>query len=185
MNKIVQIRFHGRGGQGSVTAAELFAVAAFYDGKFAQAFPSFGVERRGAPVQAFLRISDKEIRLREQINHPDYLIVQDPTLLRESDEVLAGAEKALGVLINTDKENWPEIKNAVCIPATKIALEKIGKPFINTAILGAFAGMTKLVSLASLKKAVMERFPEALAKTNVAALEAAFDYIQVKKQFVN
>jgi len=181
MSLIVQVRFHGRGGQGSVTAAELFAVAAFYDGKYAQAFPSFGVERRGAPVQAFLRISDKEIRVREQITTPDYLIVQDPTLLRESGEVLAGSEKAKGILINTDKEKWSEIKNAVCVPATKIALEKIGKPFINTAILGAFAAMTDLVSLPSLKRAVMERFPEALAKSNVAALEAAYEYIKGRK----
>jgi len=178
MSKIVQIRFHGRGGQGSVTAAELFAVAAFYDGKYAQAFPSFGVERRGAPVQAFLRISDEEIRLREQITEPDYLIVQDPTLLGENSDVLEGTKKTLGILINTDKETWPGIKNAACVPATKIALEKIGKPFINTAILGAFAAMTDLASLDSLRRAVNERFPAALAKSNVAALEAAFEFIK-------
>ncbi|KKR06540.1 MAG: Pyruvate ferredoxin oxidoreductase gamma subunit [Parcubacteria group bacterium GW2011_GWC2_39_14] len=178
MGKIVQVRFHGRGGQGSVTAAELFAVAAFYDGKYAQAFPSFGVERRGAPVQAFLRISDSEIRLREQITKPDYLIVQDPTLLGENSDVLEGTEKTLGILINTDKPTWPSIKNSVCIPATKIALEKIGKPFINTAILGAFAAMTGLASLDSLRRAVNERFPEALAKLNIAALETAYNFIK-------
>lgn len=175
---MVQIRFHGRGGQGSVTAAELFAVAAFYDGKYTQAFPSFGVERRGAPVQAFLRIADSEIRLREQVTKPDYLIVQDPTLLGENSDVLEGTEKTKGILINTDKTTWPSIKNAVCVPATKIALEKIGKPFINTAILGAFAAMTGLATLASLKKAVGERFSGSLAQTNIAALEAAYEYIK-------
>jgi len=178
MSKIVQVRFHGRGGQGSVTAAELLAVAVFYDGKFAQAFPSFGVERRGAPVQAFLRISDSAIRLREQIINPDFLIVQDPSLLSEAAEVLQGTEKTIGVLINSDKADWPGIKNAVCIPANKIAMDKIGKPFINTAILGAFAAMTGLATLDSLRRAIKERFPEALAKLNISAMEEAYNVIK-------
>ena len=178
MNQTTQIRFHGRGGQGSVTAAELLAVAAFYDGNFSQAFPNFGVERRGAPVEAFCRLSNKEIRLREQVQNPDYLIVQDSTLLNDRDVILKGTQKVKGVLINTENSDWPGIKNVMTVPATKIALEKIGKPFINTALLGAFSAMSGLVTLESLKKAVSERFSGKVAEGNLAAMEEAYNYVK-------
>lgn len=173
---MISIRFHGRGGQGTVTAAELLAKAAFHEGKHSQAFPSFGVERRGAPVEAYCRVSDEKIRLREQIYFPDYLIVQDPTLICAGSPILQGIKNCQGILINSEKKNWPEIKNknAVAVNATKIALEKIGKPFINTALLGAFVAMSKIVGLEALEKAIKEMFGEELAKTNVEAMKEAF-----------
>lgn len=180
MKTMLEIRIHGRGGQGSVTAAELIAVAAFYDGKYSQAFPNFGVERRGAPVMAYCRIAESPIHLREQIYFPDYVIVQDSSLVNDDRQVLMGLEKQASILINTEKTSWPQIKNKniVIVPATKIALEKIGKPFINTAVVGAFAAMSGAVSLESLKKAVAERFSGPLGETNIAALEAAFEFIK-------
>jgi pyruvate ferredoxin oxidoreductase gamma subunit len=186
-SKITEIRLHGRGGQGAVTAAELIAVAAFYDGKFSQAFPNFGVERRGAPVMAYVRISDEPIRLREQIYSPDYVIIQDSTLVNTDPSILQGIENSEGVLINSEHADWPAIKNknVYAVHATKIALEKIGKPFINTPLVGAFAAMSALVSLESLKKAVEERFPPALAKTNIEAMVEAFEVLSRKATNTN
>ncbi|MBI5077031.1 pyruvate ferredoxin oxidoreductase subunit gamma [Candidatus Falkowbacteria bacterium] len=180
---MMEIRIHGRGGQGAVTAAELLAIAAFCDGKFSQAFPSFGVERRGAPVMAFCRIAETPIRLREQIYSPEYVIIQDASLVVFDPQVLIGIEKCYAVLINSEKTNWPEIKNKniVNIPATKIAIEKIGKPFINTALIGAFAGMTGAVSLAGLTRAVTEKFggkDNKVAESNVAAMEEAYRLVK-------
>lgn len=176
----MEIRLHGRGGQGAVTAAELIAVAAFYDGKFSQAFPNFGVERRGAPVMAYCRISDQPIRLREQIYSPEYVIIQDSGLISMDHQINIGIEKCLGILINSEQEIWPLIKNknVLAVPATKIALEKIGKPFINTALVGAFSAMTDLISLNSLERAIREKFEDKLAEVNVAAMKAAFEYVR-------
>jgi len=172
MKQNSEIRLHGRGGQGAVTAAELIAVAAFFDNKYSQAFPNFGVERRGAPVMAYVRISEDPIRLREQVYTPDYLIIQDPTLISTTPEILSGLDNCSGILINSEKTDWPEFKGkkVLVVPATKIALEKIGKPFFNTALVGAFAVMSGLVSLESLKKAVRERFPAEVAEKNIEAM---------------
>ena len=170
-----EIRIHGRGGQGAVTAAELIAVAAFYDGKFSQAFPNFGVERRGAPVMAYVRISEEPIRLREQVYTPDYLIIQDPTLITTTPEILSGLDNCSGILINSEKTEWPEFKGkkVLIVPATKIALDKIGKPFFNTALVGAFAAMSGIVTMESLKKAVKERFTSDVADKNIEAMISA------------
>jgi pyruvate ferredoxin oxidoreductase gamma subunit len=183
MKKIMEIRIHGRGGQGSVTAAELIAVAAHYDGKFSQAFPNFGVERRGAPVMAFARISEEEIRLREQIYQPEYMIVQDASLVKPDSNLLVGSDKCHGILINSEKSDWPLFKNenVISVPATKIALDKIGVPFINTPLLGAFAAMTGAIELESLKKAVSEKFEgkgKEIADKNIEALVAAYEYVK-------
>ncbi|HMB26239.1 MAG TPA: pyruvate ferredoxin oxidoreductase subunit gamma [Patescibacteria group bacterium] len=186
MKKNLEIRIHGRGGQGSVTAAELLAVAAFYDGKFSQAFPNFGVERRGAPVEAYVRIADEKIRLREQIYNPDYLIVQDSGLIKVAPQVKKGLKKVKGILINSQKskaELWPGIrcKNFYTVPATQIAVEIIGKPFINTAVLGAFTAMSQVVSIKSLERAIKEKFVgkgEKIQITNVQAMKKAYQYIK-------
>lgn len=176
-----QIRIHGRGGQGVVTAAELIAIAAFQDGKTAQAFPYFGVERTGAPIEAYARIDDKPIGLREQVHEPDVIIVQDPTLLTAID-VAKGANKKTILIINSSK-NKNEInvklpvKNIFVVDATKIAMEKIGRNIVNTTILGAFAKTTKLVSLDALKKAIKEKFGdkgEAVVSKNIEAIEKAY-----------
>jgi pyruvate ferredoxin oxidoreductase gamma subunit len=172
-----EIRIHGRGGQGSVTAAELLAVAAFEDGKYSQAFPAFGVERRGAPVTAFTRISDQPIRLRSQIYEPDYIIVQDPTLIEVVD-VAAGAKPDGTILINTEFSaesfNLNAPAKVITIDATRIALDIIGRPIVNTTLLGAFAGATGEIRITSIQKAISERFPGAVGQKNSQAVLEAY-----------
>ena len=176
-----QIRVHGRGGQGVVTAAELIAIAAFHEGKVSQAFPSFGVERTGAPIESYARIDNKFIRTREQVNMPDIIIVQDSTLLDVIDVTKGASEKTIAIINSSKKKSELKIKlpkeNIFIIDATKIALDKIGKNIANTTILGAFAKATGLVSLDSLKKAIREKFKEKgsnIINKNINAIEAAF-----------
>lgn len=178
---MIEIRIHGRGGQGSVTAAELMAVAAFDDGREAQAFPAFGVERRGAPVLAFCRISDKPIRIRSQIYSPDYVIVQDPTLL-ETVDVLSGLKPDGTVLINTERpgsELGLDTKaRVVTFPATEIALEELGRPIMNTAILGAFSGVSGAISFDAIERSIRGRFSDELGDKNVRAAQRAHDLMK-------
>ena len=175
---MIEIRIHGRGGQGSVTAAELLAVAAFDDGREAQAFPAFGVERRGAPVLAFCRIDSEPIRIRSQIYEPDYVIVQDPTLM-ENVDVLAGLKPDGTVLINTE-HSAADLKldtkaRVVTFPATQIALETLGRPIMNTAIMGAFAGISGAISFEAIERSIRHRFPGELGDKNVQAARKAYD----------
>ena len=176
-----EIRLHGRGGQGVVTAAELIAQAAFADGKYAQAFPAFGSERMGAPVQSFVRIADTPIRARNQIYEPDFLIIQDATLIGAID-VAKGLKP--GGLIIVDSEKDPKdlglkIQGTILtIPATKIALEIIGRAVQNTTLLGYFAGVTGLISFVGVKNAIEDRFPGMIGKKNVAAAEKAFGMVK-------
>ncbi len=174
-----QIRIHGRGGQGVVTAAELIAIAAFKDGKQAQAFPSFGVERTGAPVEAYVRIDNHPIRIHEQIYHPDCLIVQDASLIG-SINLTGGCDDRAIIIVNTAQEKkglnlgLPE-QNIFCVDATKIALKIIGKNIVNTVILGAFAKVSKLITIKSLESAIKEKFaekPEIIEKNTKAIKEA-------------
>lgn len=178
---MIEIRVHGRGGQGSVTAAELLGFAAHSDGKYAQAFPSFGSERMGAPVQAFVRISQKPIRIRSQVYKPNYVIVQDPTLL-EVINVLDGLREDGLLLINSKKkaaELGIHTKARVkTIPAMEIALEVIGKPIMNTTLLGAFAAATGEISLEGIQKAIQHKFPGPVGEKNIAAVMRAFDFIK-------
>jgi pyruvate ferredoxin oxidoreductase gamma subunit len=182
--KMKEIRIHGRGGQGSVTAAELLAVAAFEDGKYSQAFPAFGVERRGAPVTAFVRLDDKPIRLRSQIYEPDYVIVQDATLVDVVD-VARGTKPDGFILINTEKspEHFKmETKASIkTLDATKLAMDFIGKPIVNTTLIGAFAGVSGLIKPESIKNAVMERFPGKVGEKNAAAIQAAYDMMEAQR----
>jgi pyruvate ferredoxin oxidoreductase gamma subunit len=181
-----QVRIHGRGGQGVVTAAELLSVAAFREGRHAQAFPSFGSERTGAPVVAFCRIDDRPIRLREPILTPDALIIQDPTLLHQVD-VFAGLAPDGYILINTSR-SFEELglgeflegfrHNRLCtVPATELALEHVGRPVPNAALLAGFAAVTKRISLESVNAALREKFPTRIAEANVAAAREAFDRV--------
>jgi pyruvate ferredoxin oxidoreductase gamma subunit len=178
---VIEIRVHGRGGQGSVTAAELLGFAAHSDGKYAQAFPSFGSERMGAPVQAFVRISDKPIRIRSQVYEPDYVIVQDPTLL-EVINVLDGLQEDGLLLINSKKKATELGINTKVkvktIPAMEIALEVIGRPIMNTILLGAFAAATGEISLEGIQKAIHHKFPGSVGEKNIAAVLRAFDFIK-------
>ncbi|MCX6802678.1 MAG: pyruvate ferredoxin oxidoreductase subunit gamma [Candidatus Diapherotrites archaeon] len=158
-----EVRIHGRGGQGAVTSSQILAITAFFDGKYCQAFPSFGVERRGAPVEAFTRISDKPIQVRQQVYEPDYVMVLDPTLMEVVD-VAKGLKKDGILIINSDKkpeEFKLDTKAKVkTIDVTKVALEVIGKPFVNVAVLGAFAAITGEITLASINKAIDQEFAE-------------------------
>lgn len=176
---MIEIRFHGRGGQGAVTAAELLAVAAFNDGYYSQAFPAFGVERRGAPVLAFTRINDEKIRVRSQIYSPDYVIVQDSTLVKTVN-VVEGLKEDGMVVINSNKDpkEFDIGREIRAIDATKISLDVIGRPIMNTTMLGAFAGATGVVSLESVKKAVGDRFEGKIKERNVRAVEMAYGKIK-------
>jgi len=176
-----QIRLHGRGGQGVVTAAELIAIAAFNDNKFSQAFPSFGVERTGAPIESFARIDDKYIKLREQVQNPDILIIQDATLL-DTIDLSVGCHENTKVIINTSKKKEEinintSVNNIYTVDATKIALEIIGKNLMNTVILGKFSQASKLVSLEGLKKAIENKFSKKgkkIIEKNIKAVEIAY-----------
>jgi 2-oxoisovalerate ferredoxin oxidoreductase gamma subunit len=176
---MIEIRFHGRGGQGAVTAARLLAEAAFNEGKYCQAFPSFGAERRGAPVLAFTRIDNKQIRIRTLVYEPNYVVVLDPTLL-EVINVAAGLKKG-GIIVVNAKEVPEELKAAkvATVDATAIALEFLGSPITNTAMLGAFAKATKLVSLNSVVKVIEGYFGGKLAEKNVAAVKAAYEQTSI------
>ncbi len=181
---MIEIRIHGRGGQGNVAAAELLSIAAFKDGKHAQAFPSFGAERIGAPVQAFVRIDDKKVRTREDVRTPDYLIIQDAFLI-DTVPVLDGLKPDGLIVINSEK--LPEdlnIKTTATIetiPATEIALEIIGRPIPNAVMIGAFCSVTGLVSLTAVQEAIMGKFPGKIGENNVAALERAHEIMNKRK----
>ncbi len=187
---MIEIRFHGRGGQGAVIGSEVLAHAFFMEDKYVQAFPSFGVERRGAPVTAFCRIDDNPIHLRNQIYTPDHAIVLDPTLL-ESVGVTQGLKKNGTIIINSrfppshyfyliEEGFQPYLVDAAGI-AVENRLGSPSNPIVNTAILGAFAKATGLVSMDSIKKAILEYVPVAKER-NVKAAEAAFErVIKVEK----
>lgn len=182
-----QIRIHGRGGQGVVTAAELLSVAAFADGQHSQAFPSFGSERTGAPVVSYCRISSEKIRLREPVLEPDALLIQDVTLLHSID-VFAGSNPQGFILINTRK-SFDELgiaefmatrdpKKNLIVPASDIALKHIGRPLPNAALLGGFASATGLVKLESILAAIDDRFPARIAASNIEAAKESFEFVQ-------
>jgi pyruvate ferredoxin oxidoreductase gamma subunit len=177
-----QVRIHGRGGQGVVTAAELLSVAAFLEGRHAQAFPSFGSERTGAPVVSFCRIHDRPIRVREPILEPDALIIQDPTLLHQVD-VFGGLREGGNVLVNsartaTELGLADLAARVITVPASELAREHLGRPLPNAALLGAFAALTGVVALESVAAAIRERFAAAPAEANVAAATAAHALIE-------
>ncbi len=186
-----QVRIHGRGGQGVVTGAEMLSIAAFLEGRYAQAFPSFGSERTGAPVVAFCRLDDKEIRLREPIMLPDALIIQDPTLLHQVD-VLSGLKRPEGyILINTNK-TFAElglddfVKNMhsdrlISLSATEISLKHVGRAVPNVPLLGGFAAVSGLISLASVVSAIKDKFSGKIAEGNIAAATEAYNIVKAKE----
>jgi pyruvate ferredoxin oxidoreductase gamma subunit len=179
-----QVRIHGRGGQGVVTGAEMMSIAAFQGGRHAQAFPSFGSERTGAPVVAFCRMDDKEIRLREPIMQPDAIIIQDPTLLHQVD-VFSGLKKDGYILIDTTR-SFAELglgefvkdfksEHLLTVPASELAMKHVGRAVPNVPLLGAFAALCALISLEAVQSAIDQKFKGAVALGNKAAAEQAYN----------
>jgi pyruvate ferredoxin oxidoreductase gamma subunit len=185
-----QVRFHGRGGQGVVTAAELLASAAFLQGRYAQAFPSFGSERMGAPVMSFCRIDDKPIRTHEPVTEPDALVIQDPTLLHQAD-LFAGLTPRGYVLINAtrgftqlgldDLAATHDSGRLLAVPASSLAMARLGRPLPGAPLLAALAALTGVVGLDALLAAITDRFTGQVAAGNTAAAVAAFDYVLAER----
>jgi pyruvate ferredoxin oxidoreductase gamma subunit len=180
---VFQVRIHGRGGQGVVTAAEMLSMAAFRDGRHAQAFPSFGSERTGAPVVAFCRIDDHEIRSHEPVVKPDALIIQDPTLLHQVD-VFQGLDRDGYLLINSSK-SFAElgladlaaglrVERRLALPASEIARATVGRPLPNAVLLGAFAALSRLISMDAVAAAIRDKFSGPIADRNVAGAVRAY-----------
>jgi len=182
---VFSVRIHGRGGQGVVTAAELLSLAAFGGGSFAQAFPSFGSERMGAPVAAFCRIDQEPIRLREPIEEPDAVIVADATLVHQV--ALFEGLREHGLLLIASARTPQELGIAElgagggrvlqCVPARELALRHLGRPIPNVALLGAFAAQTGVIDLPALERAIDGRFAGAAAEGNRAAAAAAYSWL--------
>ncbi len=178
MSRLLEVRWHGRGGLGAVTSAELIARAAISEGKYGQSFPSFGPERRGAPVIAFLRISDEIIRTRTPIDEPDVVVVLDPGLLHAVD-IASGLKKNGRIIINSRKSP-AELKSefgyrwlVAAVNATAIARDTIGIPVTNTAMIGALLKITEAVKLDSVVEQLKERFGTR-AKGNIEAMNRAW-----------
>jgi 2-oxoacid:acceptor oxidoreductase gamma subunit (pyruvate/2-ketoisovalerate family) len=170
-----EVRFHGRGGQGAVTSCEILSMAIIEEGRYAQGFASFGPERRGAPVLAFVRAGEEALKLREQIYHPDAVVVLDPTLLRIVD--VTGGLKDGGWLVLNTKKPLEEIKpklradlKLALVDATTISRQILHAPIVSVSILGALIRATNIVDLKSLEKPLLRRFGSLLARMNNEAL---------------
>jgi pyruvate ferredoxin oxidoreductase gamma subunit len=185
MGNMLEVRWHGRGGMGAVTAGELLAKAAIREGKYAQSFPNFGSERRGAPVMAFLRISDEAIRIRTNVYNPDVVVVLDPTLARIVD-ITAGLKDDGVIIINSAKSAAQIVTEfgfkcrVATVNATRIAREAIGLPITNTTMIGAFMKVTGAVGYASVEEELKERFGKR-ADGNIAAMKQAYSETVIKE----
>lgn len=181
---MIEVRFHGRGGQGAVTSAELMARTAIGSGKYAQAFPSFGPERRGAPVTAFLRISDAPIRLREKVYAPNVVVVLDPTVMNVT-KVDAGLADDGYIIINSAqpveaiRKQYGFKQKIATVDALNIALEVLKVPITNTVMMGALSKVMNVASPADVKEPLMDRFGPALGPKNLAAFEQAYENVKV------
>lgn len=182
MKKMVEFRWHGRGGQGAWTASELLARTAIAEGKYIQSFPEFGPERMGAPVAAFTRISDEPIRLHCAIREPNVVIVLDNTLLKTV-PITAGVNRDEDIIIINSTEEPAKLRDTLkvtkgkvwTVPATELALRILGAPITNTAMLGAVAKATGVVTMTGIEKTVRERFKAELAEKNMAVVKQAYE----------
>lgn len=180
MQKLKEIRWHGRGGQGAWTASEILAKAAILEGKYIQSFPEFGPERMGAPVNSYTRISEEPINLHCSVYSPDVVVVLDPTLLKAV-SVTKGLRENGVLLVNTEATP-AEIRKKLdlktgkvwTVPATGIAIRILNRPITNTAMIGAVAKATQIVSLESIERAAKERFPPNVAEKNTAIINEAY-----------
>jgi pyruvate ferredoxin oxidoreductase gamma subunit len=176
---MIEVRIHGRGGQGAVTSAEIVALAAIDEGKYAQAFPSFGPERRGAPVQAFIRVSADPIKLRCDIREPDAVVVLDPALITVANAT-AGLKKNGLLIVNTGKsieqikQEFSIMHRTAVVDATKIAREILGLPITNTTMIGALVKATGVVAIDALVEPLKHRFGR-IAVKNIQVCQRAFE----------
>lgn len=181
LKKILEVRWHGRGGQGAWTASELLARAAIAEGKYIQSFPEFGPERMGAPVTAFTRISTEPIKIHCAVYNPDVVAVLDPTLLKTVNVADGLDEKTGNILVNT-KDNPAEVRKQLktnsgkvwTVPASEISLKILGMPITNTAMLGAVARVTSIVSLETIERMINGRFRGDVAAKNYAVVKEAY-----------
>lgn len=181
---LIEVRWHGRGGQGIVTVSRLLAYAAMLDGKYVQAFPEFGPERRGAPVTGYTRISDEPILIHSQIYNPHVVVVVDPTLI-SSVNVTSGLASN-GVIVANSNRSPKDLKKSLnvedvrvyTVNAAKIALDILGRPIYNTAMLGALLKAMPLAKLDSLIKVVGERFPGGIGEKNIAVVKRSYEEVQ-------
>lgn len=181
MTKILEVRWHGRGGQGAWTASELFGRAAIAEGKYIQSFPEFGPERMGAPVTAFTRISTEPIRIHCGVYNPDVVAVLDPTLLKTV-KVADGLSEEGGNIVVNSKETPAEIRKMLntdkgkvwTVPASEISMKILGMPITNTAMLGAVARVTGIVNMATIEKMIKGRFRADVAEKNFAVVKEAY-----------
>ena len=183
---MLHIRIHGRGGQGVVTAAELLSLAAFRDGKAAQAFPSFGSERTGAPVMAYCRIASQPIRSREPVLHPDVLLIQDSTLLHQVD-VFSGLSSSAVVLINSTRDidalhlqdiiiQHPGL-HMYTLPASDLAMKHLGRPFANIGMVAGYAALSGEITKSAVNQAIRDKFPGEMGTLNVAVAAEVYEYV--------
>lgn len=185
LKKLLEVRWHGRGGQGAWTASELFARAAIAEGKYIQSFPEFGPERMGAPVTAFTRISTEPIRLHCAVYNPDVVAVLDPTLLKTV-KVADGLSEEGGNIIVNSKETPSDVRKALntdrgkvwTVPASEISMKILGMPITNTAMLGAVARVTGIVNLETVEKMIRERFRPDVAEKNFAVVKEAYQEVK-------
>jgi len=178
---LIEIRFHGRGGQGAVTASRIIAIAAYEEGQYSQAIPMYGTERRGAPLTAFVRLDSQRVRERELVHNPDISVVLDPLIAKQ--QAVVDNLKPGGLVILNTQDNPEDVKlggdfKVATVDATTIALETLGRPITNTAILGAFAKVTGLIKVESIEKALKKNFPGRLGEMNIAAVKRS--YAEVK-----
>ena len=178
---MIEIRFHGRGGQGAVTASRIIAIAAYEEGQYCQAIPMYGTERRGAPLTAFVRIDNQRVRERELVHNPDISVVLDPLIAKQ--QAVVDNLKAGGLVLLNTHENPEDVKlggdfKIATVDATTIALETLGRPITNTAILGAFSKVTGIVKVESIEKAIKKNFPGRLGEMNIAAVKRSYDEVK-------
>jgi 2-oxoacid:acceptor oxidoreductase gamma subunit (pyruvate/2-ketoisovalerate family) len=187
LKKILEVRWHGRGGQGAWTASELLARAAIAEGKYIQSFPEFGPERMGAPVTAFTRISTEPIQLHCAVYNPDVVAVLDPTLLKSVRVAEGLSEEGGNIVVNT-KGSHAEVRRLLnsgrgklwTVPATEISMKILGMPITNTAMLGAVARVTGIVGLVTVEKMVKERFRADVAAKNFAVVKEAYEEVKLE-----
>ncbi|AHC52275.1 pyruvate synthase [Sulfolobus acidocaldarius SUSAZ] len=181
---MLEIRFHGRGGQGVVTASHLLAEAAGYDNLYSSSFPIYGAERRGAEIEAYCRISDSQIRVTSPIQEPDYVVVLDGSLLHLSNNVYRGLKPSSVILANYASEIERD-KKIITVNATKVASElgliRSGWPMVNVIMLGSLIKLTRIPSIESLEKAIRDEFDDKLAEINIIGVRKMYELVEERR----